>query len=109
MVNGKKDYPRPNIFPYDEVFYDDGEISIMCGKYKEDDWYSLGMRWNVSESELGYPNVFGRSMWMVVPEKIAIHILEGLLNDENEKDCFINRKLAQKYLDILKEQLDNGR
>jgi len=63
-VNG---YPRPQNFTYD-----DGETSLMCGNYKGSEAFSLGMRWNVAESDLGYPNIFGQSMWMVVPTHIAV-------------------------------------
>jgi hypothetical protein len=34
------------------------------------------MRWIAGESELGYPNTFGNPMWMVIPDKLALYILE---------------------------------
>lgn len=102
MTNDK--YPRPNNFIYDNVFYDDDNVSLMCGIYKDAETYSLGMRWNVSESELGYPNIFGKSMWMVVPDKIAAYILNGILNNQDDT-AFIDRALATKYFHIIKKQI----
>lgn len=99
-----KTYPRPKNFPYDHVFFDNGEVSLMCGEYKDSEKYSLGMRWNVAESELGYPNIFGKSMWMVVPDTIAILILNGLLNMENEEAQFFDRDLALEKLNVLRDQ-----
>ena len=85
------DFPRPKNYPYNEVFYFDGEIALIRGRYKDASEDSIGMRWMVGESELGYPNIYGKSMWMVVPNKLARFILEGIFNDleslhENIKD-----------------------
>ena len=77
----------------------------MCGKYKTSKTFSVGMRWNIGESKLGYPNIFGKSMWMVVPDKIAVLVLRGLLDDEEQEDWFIRRALAEKYLTIIEKQL----
>jgi len=100
----KNEYPKPSNFPYDNVFFDDGNISIMCGKYKDNKHYSLGMRWNISESELGFPNSYGQSMWMVVPKQLAIYILEGILSDCSQEKNIIDKKKMEHYLELLKSQ-----
>ena len=79
-------YPRPNNFPYDEVLYSDDVFAVMLGTYKNADHQSLGVRWTDAESNLGYPNSRGYGMWLVFPDKLALHLLEGIFkNIEREK------------------------
>lgn len=77
----QQEFPRPQNYPYKDVFYFDGEIALIKGRYKNSDNYSIGMRWMVGASELGYPSTFGNAMWMVVPDQLAGFILEGIFND----------------------------
>jgi hypothetical protein len=92
-------FPRPNNFPYKEVFYSDGEIALIKGRYKDSDHDSIGMRWMVGESELGYPSTFGNPMWMVVPDKLALYILEGVFRDLEKQRKFIID--FQEFMDAL--------
>lgn len=92
-------FPRPSNFPYKEVFYYDGEIALIKGRYKDSECDALGMRWMVGESDLGYPSTFGNPMWMVVPEKMALYVMEGIF-----KDIEIQRKFIidfQEFMDAL--------
>jgi hypothetical protein len=92
-------FPRPSNFPYKEVFYSDDEIALIKGRYKDSEHDSLGMRWMVGESDLGYPSTFGNPMWMVVPDKLAKYILEGIF-----RDIEIQRKFIidfQEFMDAL--------
>jgi len=82
-------FPTPKNFPYDSVFYFDGRIAMMVGKYKEDQHLSLGLRWEVGESPLGYPNSFGNGMWMVIPEKLATSICQGILDNMATEEQYI--------------------
>lgn len=114
MKNKKMKFPRPNNFPYSEVFYFDGEVSIMMGVYKDSRTKSLGLRWMISESELGYPNIFGKEMWMVVPDKLSFYILNGIYNNiESERKNIVNFEIfldAYTYIrDLTKEDnlIDN--
>lgn len=92
-------FPRPKNFPYDKVFYFDGQIALIKGTYKESTEESIGMRWMVGESELGYPSTHGNAMWMVVPDNLAYFILEGIFNDlENLRH---NIKEFQIFMDAL--------
>lgn len=51
-----EEFPRPQNFPYKEVFYFDGRIALIKGRYKKSTDDSIGMRWMIGESELGYPS-----------------------------------------------------
>jgi len=62
------------------VLFDDGAYSVISGRYDGGEHTVLGMRWNGAEGELGYPNMAGNPTWHVVPEFLAIGILQGLLN-----------------------------
>ena len=93
------EFPRPKNYLYKEVFYFDGEIALIKGKYKDSEKYSIGMRWMVGESDLGYPSTFGNPMWMVVPTKLASFILEGIFNDlEALRKNILN---FQEFMDAL--------
>jgi len=92
-------FPRPNNFPYKEVFYFDGEIALIKGRYKDFEHDSIGMRWMVGESEMGYPITYGNPMWMVVPDKLAQYILEGIFRDIEKQRCFILD--FQEFMDAL--------
>ena len=92
-------FPRPANFPYKEVFYFDGEIALIKGRYKDSDRDSIGMRWMVGESDLGYPSTFGNAMWMVVPDKLAQYILEGIFRDLEKQRKFVSD--FQEFMDSL--------
>lgn len=69
---------RPHNFKYEQVFYFDRESAIMIGKYKDSQDQSVGMRWMEAEGEMGYPVSHGNPMWMVVPDQLALYMLEGI-------------------------------
>jgi hypothetical protein len=99
-------FPTPRNFPYDKVFYFDGNIALMYGTYKDSDHKSLGMRWMKAESKLGYPNIFGKKMWMVVPDRLAKYILAGLLIDDSAtKVREIDRDTIHKVLVDISSRL----
>jgi hypothetical protein len=75
------EFPRPKNYPYKEVFYFDGEVALIKGKYKGSEHDSIGMRWMIGESPQGYPITYGNPMWMVVPDNLAAFILEGVFSD----------------------------
>lgn len=74
---------RPHNFKYDEVFYFDEEAAIMIGKYKGSQEWSVGMRWMEAEGDMGYPVSHGNPMWMVVPDRLALYMLEGIQNNRS--------------------------
>ena len=73
----------------------------MYGSYKNDTNQSLGMRWVAAESVLGYPNIFGNGMWMVVPDKLALYILKGICQHIDEESSFILDN--KEFIDVLKD------
>lgn len=92
-------FPEPKNFQYKEVFYFDGNIALVKGCYKKANNDSLGMRWMVGESKLGYPSTFGKPMWMVVPFKLSQYILEGIFNNlEREREHITD---FQAFMDAL--------
>ena len=82
-------HPKPRNFVYEAAFYDDGESAMIYGRYKDSPSFSLGLRWTTAaESDLGYPNIFGKGMWMVVPPHLALYILKGIADDA-KRECYI--------------------
>lgn len=66
------------------VLYDDGGYSVVSGIFEEEDGTqkrALGMRWNGSESDLGFPNQAGNPIWHVVPDFLACSILHTILEE----------------------------
>jgi hypothetical protein len=98
-------HPKPKNFQYDKVIFDNDEIAMIFGNYKKDPNKSLGMRWITAESKLGYPNIRGCGMWMVVPDKIAFYILEGIKNDPDEAKSIIDNSSFNSSRIELKNRL----
>ena len=68
------------------VLFDNGEYSIVSGKYEGR--HTLGMRWNGSEDpdeDVGFPNQGGNPTWHVVPDLLERRILMGALDEIAEK------------------------
>jgi len=103
-------HPRPANFPYEEVFYDDGDSAMMYGRYKDSLHDSLGLRWTTAaESELGYPNIFGKGMWMVVPSKLTLYLLRGIAANMNaERSNIRNEAIFDRALADLESQNEVG-
>ncbi len=96
-------FPRPQNFPYTEVFYYDGNTALIKGRYKKFAHESIGMRWMSGEEDLGYPNIFGKPMWMVVPRKMGQYILEGIFRDiETQRDSIIDFPAFMDALEFVK-------
>jgi len=53
----------------------------------------------VGESDLGFPSTFGNAMWMVVPDKLAQYILEGIFKDLEKQRKFVTD--FQEFMDAL--------
>ena len=70
---------------------------MIKGRYKDSD--SIGMRWMVGESDLGFPSTFGNPMWMVVPDKLAQYILEGIFRDLEKQRRFVID--FQEFMDAI--------
>ena len=66
-----------------EVIFDEGEAgaSFIWGTYGSQKSPSLGMRWNLSEGVhvLGFPHLYSRPAWIVIPDVIVNETLLALL------------------------------
>jgi len=75
------------------VIFDDNEFSIIHGDYLEDNGDVaaegvLGIRWNGSGSDPGYPKLFNNAVWMVLPKwlsELIINQMEAPINDRVSK------------------------
>lgn len=107
------EFPRPRNYPYKEVFYSDGSIAMMYGNYKGDDTKTVGLRWTQAESALGYPNVHGRGMWMVLPDKLALYILKGISadvrTDEDQRKLILSPAEFDVALQEVRERMNRSK
>jgi hypothetical protein len=55
--------------------YDDGDYSAIWGNYDGSPTQQLGVRWNGSGAEVGYPNQGANPTWYVEPDDLAGMIL----------------------------------
>lgn len=39
----------------------------------------LGLRWNGSEGDAGYPKLFGNPVWLLIPEVLTVPIVTSLI------------------------------
>lgn len=99
----QNDFPRPKNFIYDKVIFFDGNVAVIFGEYKDWGYKSLGMRWMLGESKLGYPSLFGKPMWMVIPDQFAIYILKGILEATREFEI-IDFELLKHALKTIEER-----
>ena len=84
--------------------YDDGDYSAIWGEYNGAEHRCLGVRWNGSGTELGYPSQGGNPLWYVEPEFVTGSILLVILNKLESKQ---NRQdYIQHVLLALREWTD---
>ena len=61
---------KPANFKYDRIIYNDDEFSIAIGIWKDDNSRRFAMRWNIGNTNAGYPNYAGNPMWFQLPKNI---------------------------------------
>lgn len=77
MVNGVD--VRPGKWSDVKDLYDDGEMSLILGRYDSNVLYDVGIRWNgTSNDDLGYPKCFGNPVWFVLPPKLVLPVLHSI-------------------------------
>ena len=59
--------------------YDDGEYSVIWGSYDESETKSLGVRWNGSDNNRGYPSQGKYPLWYVEPDFLVKAIILDLI------------------------------
>ncbi|MBF0540376.1 MAG: hypothetical protein HQK91_02860 [Nitrospirae bacterium] len=92
------------------ILYDDSEYSVVWGKYDGADEYSLGERWNKGgETDLGFPNIFGKPIWHVIPEiftdAILLEIERLLIRGKLSNGDLMDSNELAKYRKNLKTAL----
>jgi hypothetical protein len=86
-----------------QVLFDDGVYSVISGFYEGGENRVLGERWNDGGNRaIGFPNVAGYPIWHVVPEFLAVPILNGLLVEVARRP-----HLRAQYLDQIVEELNS--
>lgn len=94
------------------VLYDNGSYSIVSGIFEEEDGSqkrALGMRWNGSESDLGFPNQAGNPIWHVVPDFLTLSILHTILEkaiSDSTKDIENIEKITQE-IEVISSEIKN--
>ena len=66
-----------------DVIYDDGEFAVAFSIWDNSD-PAVGIRWNHSQggggSKIGFPNSRSHPSWFILPERIGVAVLTGLLS-----------------------------
>ena len=93
------DTVRPGRWSDMKVLFDNGEYSVISGRY--DGQLNLGERWNGEGGEAGFPSQGGNPLWHVVPGFLAIPILHGLLDELGRKPPSTDADYARALTDEI--------
>jgi len=67
------------------TLFDNGDFSVIYGRYENNEKKCLGIRWNGDDSgNAGYPKAFGKPVWFVMPEMLTLAVLFGLRPSQRE-------------------------
>ena len=84
--------------------FDNGDYSAIWGEYDESGHRCLGVRWNGSENDLGYPSQGDNPLWYVEPEFVTRAMLLWILNELNSNQILPNQQTyIQNVLMALRE------
>ena len=72
---------NPKNFKVKQVIFNNGDFSIAYGEWKED-VSCLGMRWNGSKDDVGYPKLFNNPVWFILPEELTVPLALSLFGKE---------------------------
>ena len=78
------DSVRPSKWEDVVLLYDDGDFSVITGRYDGGTAPAYGVRWNGipgDEKDRGYPNTFSHPGWFVIPSFLAEPMLHSLLSE----------------------------
>jgi len=95
---------RPQKWQNSSVLFDNGWYSVISGIYDGGDHAVLGERWNGGGDELGFPNQSGYPTWHVVPDFLAIALLEGLLDELASHRTEMSAEYAERIVQELRIQ-----
>lgn len=97
MASGKD--VRPGNWSEVKDLYDDGEMSLIWGRYDGAKAFDIGIRWNGSGADdPGYPKCFGNPVWFVLPPMFAIPVLHALQEQVLVKPCLGDGREINKAL-----------
>lgn len=78
-----------------QVLFDDGSYSVAAGVFEGS--RSLGVRWNGSDDDAGFPNQGGNPLWHVVPDFLSEPILRAILEEELS-DSSVDTERVEKII-----------
>lgn len=88
-VNHKK-------FETKKILYNGNGFSVAYGIW-EGGSHVIAMRWNGEGEDAGYPKLFARPVWFIIPDDLMIPILKSLLEKKESKKEEILNILKTKY------------
>jgi hypothetical protein len=66
-----------------EIIYNDGRFALAKGYWDGDKTeLRLACRWH--ETEIGYPQTFGKPQWMMLPEGLKVDVFNALAPTDSE-------------------------
>jgi|JI10StandDraft_1071094.scaffolds.fasta_scaffold1008350_2 hypothetical protein len=79
-----------------EIIYNDTEFSVALGIWKNDTKH-IAMRWNGTGEEIGFPQTFGRSTWLLIPQDLSVIFTKSLLELNNVDKRIIYQALSELH------------
>lgn len=86
---------RPANFEVTSIIYNNHDFSIAYGIWDGGD-HQLGMRWNHSPDEIGYPKAFGHPMWFMITPDLTFAILKCLIGMDNVDNTKLMEAISQQ-------------
>ena len=81
----KPEEVNPKNFIVETILYNHESFSVAYGCW-DDDYRCLAVRWDGEENRSGFPQTFGRPMWLIIPQELTIPILKGFLDKDVQSD-----------------------
>ena len=78
--------------------YDDGDYSAIWGNYDGSNNRCLGVRWNGTDNECGYPSQGGNPLWYVEPDFVTRQILFSILYKVIQNNSLNRREEYQQNI-----------
>lgn len=85
------------------ILYDDGEYSLIWGRFDKRKRRDLAARWNGKEGTIGYPSTRGYPQWYVEPPFLVEGILKALRSKLHEDSNYPGHK--NKHLHAIEQAI----
>lgn len=79
---------NPSNFQLERVIYNQDEFAIAIGIWQDDETRRFAMRWNIANTNAGYPNYAGNPMWFQLPIN-ASEVVTTLIENWNKGEAVI--------------------